>query len=92
MPKYSGSENVRKVVQANLSRGIDHIKILATPRSKTTCLRGHSPMKSWAQLLLRLDPRVNECLRTHTEMRESPLQRGRGWIRLSMRPLQPMVL
>lgn len=28
MPKYSGSENVRKVVRANLSRGVDHIKIL----------------------------------------------------------------
>ena len=38
MPKYSGSENVRKVVQANLSRGIDHIKILATPRSRDNML------------------------------------------------------
>jgi imidazolonepropionase-like amidohydrolase len=38
MPKYSGSENVRKVVRANLSRGIDHIKILATPRSRDNML------------------------------------------------------
>ena len=38
MPKYSGSENLRKVVRANLSRGIDHIKILATPRSRDNML------------------------------------------------------
>jgi imidazolonepropionase-like amidohydrolase len=38
MPKYSGSENVRKVVRANLSRGVDHIKILATPRSRDNML------------------------------------------------------
>lgn len=38
MPKYSGSENVRTVVRANLSRGVDHIKILATPRSRDNML------------------------------------------------------
>jgi hypothetical protein len=38
MPKFSGSDNVRKVVRANLSRGIDHIKILATPGSRDNML------------------------------------------------------
>lgn len=34
MKNDRGAENVRKVVRANLSRGADHIKILATPRSR----------------------------------------------------------
>jgi imidazolonepropionase-like amidohydrolase len=34
-PRVSGAENVRKIVRANISRGVNHIKILATERGGT---------------------------------------------------------
>jgi imidazolonepropionase-like amidohydrolase len=53
-PRVTGTANVRRLVKALASRGVDHIKLLASERAGTLRESGRSPTrKSWRSLTKR---------------------------------------